>query len=183
MMYARKGLLVGLLLIISASVQADGFILTSPDIKGQLSNKEVFSGFGCEGENISPELNWQNAPEGTKSFVVTMYDPDAPTGSGWWHWQVYDISANVTGLKSNAGNVAAAIAPKGSIQNPTDFGTAGYGGPFPPAGTASHQYIFTVHALKVETLGLKADATPALVGFYLGFHTLAKASLVGYYGR
>jgi len=114
---------------------------------------------------------------------VTMYDPDAPTGSGWWHWQVYDISANVTGLKSNAGNLAAATAPKGSIQNPTDFGAAGYGGPCPPAGAVSHQYIFTVHALKVESLGLKADATPALVGFYLGFNTIAKASLIGYYGR
>jgi len=183
MIYARKSLLVGLLLITCASVQAEGFVLTSPDIKGQLSNKEVFSGFGCKGENISPELNWQNVPEGTKSFAVTMYDPDAPTGSGWWHWQVYDISANVTGLKSNAGNLAAAIAPKGSIQNPTDFGAAGYGGPCPPAGAASHQYIFTVHALKVESLGLKADATPALVGFYLGFNTIAKASLIGYYGR
>jgi len=183
MIYARKSLLVGLLLITCASAQAEGFVLTSPDIKGQLSNKEVFSGFGCKGENISPELNWQNVPEGTKSFAVTMYDPDAPTGSGWWHWQVYDISANVTGLKSNAGNLAAATAPKGSIQNPTDFGAAGYGGPCPPAGAESHQYIFTVHALKVESLGLKADATPALVGFYLGFNTIAKASLIGYYGR
>ena len=183
MVYARKGLLVVVLLIISASVQAEGFVLTSPDINGQLSHKEVLSGFGCKGENISPELNWKNAPEGTKSFAVTMYDPDAPTGSGWWHWQVYDIAADVTGLKSNAGNVSAAIAPKGSIQNLTDFGTGGYGGPCPPAGTGAHQYIFTVYALKVDSLGLKADSNSALVRFYLGFHTIAKASLVGYYGR
>jgi len=178
-----RALCIALLVSVTASVQADGFVLTSPDIQGQLTNKQVFSGFGCKGENISPALNWQNAPEGTKSFVVTMYDPDAPTGSGWWHWQVFDIAAVETGLKANAGNIVAAIAPKGSIQNPTDFGTAGYGGPCPPEGAGSHQYIFTVYALKVASLGLQADATPALVGFYLGFHTIAKASLVGYYGR
>lgn len=183
MKYGIRVLIAGLALLTVTVGHADGFVLTSPDINGQLVNKHVLSGFGCQGENISPELNWKNAPEGTKSFAVTMYDPDAPTGSGWWHWQVFDIAATETGLKANAGDASLAFTPKGSIQNPTDFGTAGYGGPCPPEGTASHQYIFTVYALKVDSLGLKADATPALLGFYLGFNTLAKASVIGYYGR
>ncbi|RLA22708.1 MAG: YbhB/YbcL family Raf kinase inhibitor-like protein [Gammaproteobacteria bacterium] len=172
---------VGLLL--TTAVQADGFSLSSLDIDGQITNQQVFSGFGCEGNNISPKLNWKNPPEGTKSFAITMYDPDAPTGSGWWHWVIFDIPATTNSLVANAGSVKSALAPKSSIQSPTDFGTAGYGGPCPPKGAGSHQYIFTIHALKVKSLGLKSGATPALVGFYLGANTLSKASIVGYYGR
>ncbi|PHS73007.1 MAG: YbhB/YbcL family Raf kinase inhibitor-like protein [Cycloclasticus sp.] len=176
-------LICALSLLAIGNVQADGFSLSSPDINGQITNKQVFAGYGCKGDNISPQLNWENAPEGTKSFAITMYDPDAPTGSGWWHWVIIDIPTSTNSLKSNAGNIKSAIAPKGSIQIPTDFGSAGYGGPCPPEGAGAHQYIFTIHALKVESLGLKADASPALVGFYLGPNTLAKASIVGYYGR
>jgi Raf kinase inhibitor-like YbhB/YbcL family protein len=178
-----KSLLCVVALFLTTAVQADGFRLSSPDINGQIVNQQVLNGFGCTGEDISPRLNWENAPKGTKSFAITMYDPDAPTGSGWWHWVIFDIPATTNSLVANAGSVKSALAPKSSIQSPTDFGTAGYGGPCPPKGAGSHQYIFTIHALKVKSLGLKAGATPALVGFYLGPNTLSKASIVGYYGR
>jgi len=164
-------------------VHAEGFALSSPDIDGQLSNKQVFSGFGCNGENISPKLSWKNAPKGTKSFAVTVYDPDAPTGSGWWHWVIFDIPNNIHSLKSNTGNIKTSIAPKGSIQSTTSYGQSGFGGACPPQGDNPHQYIFTVYALKIEKSGLKAGATPALVGFYLGQNMLAKASIVAYYSR
>ena len=171
------------LLVITSFAYAAGFTLSSPDIAGQLSNRQVFNGFGCSGLNISPILNWKNAPEGTKSFAVTMYDPDAPTGSGWWHWVIFDIPATIHSLKGNAGNVKAAIAPKGSIQSTTSYGQTGFGGACPPPGDRPHEYIITVYALKIDKLGLKADATPALVGFYLGQNMLAKASIVAYYAR
>lgn len=174
---------VGCFFVAINFVYAQGLTLSSSDIAGQLSNKQVFNGFGCSGENISPELRWENAPEGTKSFAVTVYDPDAPTGSGWWHWIIFDIPANIHLLKSNAGNIKAPIAPKESIQSITSFGQSGFGGACPPQGGGPHQYIFTVYALKIDKLGLKADATPALVGFYLGQNMLAKASIVVYYSR
>ena len=177
-------LLFGIAFIVTANfVHAEGFTLSSPDIAGQLSNMQVLNGFGCSGENISPKLNWENPPEGTKSFALTVYDPDAPTGSGWWHWVIFDIPANIHSLKRNAGNVKALIAPKDSIQSTTSFGQSGFGGACPPQGDSPHQYIFTIYALKIDKLGLKADATPALVGFYLGQNMLAKASVVVYYSR
>ena len=158
---------------------ADNFTLSSSDLKGQLTNKQVFSGFGCSGENISPELSWKNAPKGTKSFAVTVYDPDAPTGSGWWHWLAFDISKDKTTLPTGFGNNES----KDAIQSITDYGKTGFGGACPPAGDKAHRYIFTVHALDVETLGLDKNANAALVGFYINFHSLAKASLISYYGR
>ena len=183
-----KNVMLSLLLLVASnivvtSVYAEGFTLSSPDISGQLSNAQVFNSFGCSGENISPMLKWENAPKGTKSFAVTVYDPDAPTGSGWWHWVVFDIPANVYSLASNAGNIEAAVAPKGAIQSGTSFGAKGFGGACPPQGDSPHQYIFTVYALKIESLGLKDDATAELVGFYLGQNMLAKASVVAYYAR
>lgn len=101
------------------------FTLSSHDVGGQATLTEEFNGFGCVGQNQSPQLSWANAPEGTKSFAVTMYDPDAPTGSGWWHWVVFDIPANVQELVSNAGDVSAALAPKGAIQSLTNYGSNG----------------------------------------------------------
>ena len=158
---------------------ADNFTLKSSELKGQLTNKQVFSGFGCTGENISPELSWENAPKNTKSFAITVYDPDAPTGSGWWHWVVFDILKNKTNLSSGFGNIDS----KDAIQSVTDYGKSGFGGACPPLGDKPRRYIFTVHALDVETLGLDKNATPALVGFMLNSHTLAKSSLISYYGR
>jgi hypothetical protein len=177
-------LVVGISFLAAASfVYAEGFTLSSPDLAGQLSNQQIFNGFGCSGENISPQLNWKNAPAGTKSFAVTVYDPDAPTGSGWWHWVIYDIPATVQSLEKNAGNIAAAVAPKGSIQSMTSYGQPGFGGACPPPGDSPHQYIFTIYALKTDKLGLTATATSELVGFYLGQNVLAKASIVAYYSR
>ena len=158
---------------------ADNFTLSSSDLKGQLTNKEVFSGFGCSGENISPELSWKDAPKGTKSFAVTVYDPDAPTGSGWWHWVVFDISKDKFTLPSGFGNSES----KDVIQSMTDFGKTGFGGACPPVADKAHAYIFTVHALDIETIGLDKNTNPALVGYYLNTHSLAKASLISHYGR
>ena len=158
---------------------ADNFTLNSSDLKGQLTNKEVFSGFGCSGENISPELSWKDAPKGTKSFAITVYDPDAPTGSGWWHWLVFDISKDKFTLPSGFGNSES----KDVIQSITDYGKSGFGGACPPKGDKAHRYIFTVHALDVETLALDKNANPALVGYYINAHSLAKASIISYYGR
>ncbi len=159
------------------------FTLKSKEIGGQATNKQVFKGFGCTGENISPELYWENVPEGTRSFAVTMYDPDAPTGSGFWHWVVFDIPADARELKSDAGNLSRNLAPAGCIQSVTDFGQPGYGGPCPPEGHGFHTYLITLYALKVPKLGLDKTATPAYVGFNLFSQTIAKASLVMYYKR
>jgi len=164
-------------------VFAEGFTLYSSDIGGQLSEAQVFSGFGCSGKNISPQLKWENVPEGTKSFAVTVYDPDAPTGSGWWHWLIFNIPQNVTSLKAGAGNIEKGLAPKGAVQSVTSFGSAGFGGACPPQGDSAHRYVFTVYALKVDKLELDSSAMPALVGFMLNRNALAKASLIAYYGR
>ncbi len=162
---------------------AQTFTLKSQDLGGQATHKQVFKGFGCDGENISPQLFWENAPEGTKSFAVTIHDPDAPTGSGWWHWLVFDIPATVHELKSGAGDVRKKLAPAGAVQSMTDFGATGYGGPCPPEGDGPHAYVVTVYVLKKEKLGLDEKANPALVGFYLNANTLAKASIIFYYER
>ncbi len=161
------------------------FKLTSPHIKdgGRIKKAQVFNGFGCKGKNISPALRWKNPPPGTKSFAVTAYDPDAPTGSGWWHWLVFNIPAKAKGLRKNAGNPALDIVPKGSIQSRTDYDKPGYGGPCPPRGHGEHRYIFTVYALDVKELPLGADVSPARVGFHINRHTISKASLTGIYGR
>ena len=174
-----------LVLLTSASVLSaqDTFTLTSATLGGQATDTEVFDGFGCACANQSPQLSWTGAPAGTESFAVTMYDPDAPTGSGWWHWVAFDIPASVHELPAGAGSVAPAGFPARAVQSLTDFGATGYGGPCPPEGDGPHQYVITVYALGTEHLGLDATANPATVGFYLFDNTLAKASLVAYYER
>lgn len=178
-----KRILFIAVLFIPAAFWAQTFTLSSTTIGGQATNKEVFNGFGCSGENSSPQLSWKNAPEGTKSFAITMYDPDAPTGSGWWHWVAFDIPTSTTSVKAEAGDISKHLMPKGVIQSLTDFGKTGYGGPCPPENDKPHQYIITVHALNTDKLGLDATASPALVGFYLNNVTLAKSSIVMYYSR
>ena len=140
-------------------------------------------GFGCDGGNKSPQLAWSGAPQGTRSFAVTCFDPDAPTGSGFWHWVVVNIPPNVTALSLDAGNPASATLPKGALQVRTDFGKPGYGGPCPPQGDHPHRYLFTVFAVSMDTLPVTADTSAAVVGFYLNFNTLAKASLMGLFKR
>jgi hypothetical protein len=134
--------------------------------------------------NVSPALSWSGAPAGTKSFALNIYDPDAPTGSGWWHWVVFNIPPATTSLPKGAGDVKKKLMPKGAIQSRTDFGADGYGGPCPPAGDKPHHYQITVFAVDVDKLpdANNDTASAALVGFDLHFHTLAKATLTGFTG-
>ena len=136
-------------------------------------------GFGCAGGNRSPHLGWSGAPDGTVSFALTCFDPDAPTGSGFWHWLVVNVPSDVTELAGGAGSAGGSI-PDGALQTRTDFGAPGYGGPCPPEGDHPHRYIFTIHAVD-GTLPVDADTSAAVVGFQLHFNTLAKASLMGLY--
>jgi Raf kinase inhibitor-like YbhB/YbcL family protein len=159
---------------------AQTFTLKSNDVGGQATQKQFSNSFGCHGQNLSPELSWTNAPAGTQSFAVTIYDKDAPTGSGFWHWVIFNIPATTTELVTGAGNIGKALAPTGSIQSNTDAGQPGYTGPCPPPG-APHQYLVTVYALK-STLPLDKNTSPAVVGFYLSNMMLAKASIV-FYGQ
>jgi Raf kinase inhibitor-like YbhB/YbcL family protein len=170
-------------LLIVGSIQAQTFSLRSGNLGGQATEQQVFNGFGCSGSNESPQLSWENAPEGTQSFAITMYDPDAPTGSGFWHWVVFDVPAATRSLAAGAGAVEKDLMPPGTIQSLTDFGARGYGGPCPPPGHGQHRYIITLHALKTAKLGLAPETNPALVGFNLNAQTLAKASIIFYYGR
>lgn len=169
---------------VQGAIAAD-FRLTSPDIRNgaAISEQHVFNSFGCQGGNLSPALAWSGAPAGTKSFAVTVYDPDAPTGSGWWHWVVFNIPASATQVPRNAGDAQAKGLPAGSIQGRTDFGKPGYGGPCPPAGDKPHRYQFTVYALKTDKLPLDENAPAAMVGFYLHQNLIQKAVLNASYGR
>ena len=148
----------------------------------KMSEKQVFNGFGCKGENISPDLRWTGAPEGTRYFAVTLFDPDAPTGSGWWHWVVLNIPKTVDHLPLGASNSDSPALPLGAIETRTDFGKAGYGGPCPPVGNKSHRYIFTVYALK-DVVPLDKEAPGAMAGFYLNQLKLGEAKLEVNYGR
>ncbi|MCL4779668.1 MAG: YbhB/YbcL family Raf kinase inhibitor-like protein [Gammaproteobacteria bacterium] len=169
----------------SAEGVLPAFRLTSPDLTAgaPIRAAQVFNGFGCTGSNISPALSWSNPPAGTKSFALMVHDPDAPTGSGWWHWVVYNIPADVAALPARAGDPAAGLMPAGAVQAVTDFGAAGYGGPCPPAGDKPHRYFFRLHALKVEKLDLPATATAAFVGFNVNANSLGAAELMAVYAR
>jgi Raf kinase inhibitor-like YbhB/YbcL family protein len=173
------------LLLGAGATQAGDFKLTSPEIKpgARLAEEQVFKGFGCEGGNVSPALDWKGAPKDAKSFAVIMYDPDAPTGSGWWHWVVFNLPADTAGLKKGAGDPKAGLLPAGAVQSRTDFGQTGYGGPCPPVGHGRHRYIFTVHALKVDKLPLDENSPAAMVGYFLNQNSLGKAVLKGKYSR
>jgi Raf kinase inhibitor-like YbhB/YbcL family protein len=151
------------------------------DPKKPLPDKQVFNGFGCSGENISPALEWENAPKGTKSFAITVYDPDAPTGSGWWHWTVANIPSDVSSIAEGASNNKK--LPKGAVEGRTDFGKPGFGGACPPPGDKPHRYIFTVHALKTEKLDVNEDGSGALFGFNINANSIGKASFTVKYGR
>jgi len=186
------GALVALALAVTPPVQAQvqaqakkpaAFRVTSPTFRGTLPMQHVFKGFGCEGGNVSPALSWSGAPAATKSFAVTVYDPDAPTGSGWWHWTVFNIPATVTKLEAGAGNAEGKGLPAGAQQGRTDFGSAAFGGACPPPGDKPHRYIVTVFALKLDKIPLDASASGALVGFYLNANALAKTRLTARYGR
>jgi len=176
--------MLAVLMLPGVAVAGD-FRLTSPTVKhkGTIGNEHVFNGFGCSGNNTSPELRWEGAPKGTKGFAVTVYDPDAPTGSGWWHWVIFNLPADTTSLTAGAGKPEGEQAPQGSIQSMTDFGQPGYGGPCPPPGDNPHRYVFTVYALKVDRIPLQKEASGAMVGYYLNQNKLGKASFTAKYGR
>lgn len=163
----------------------EGFQLSSPEIAADtlIDKKFEFQGFGCSGDNKSPALAWKNPPPETKSFAVTVYDPDAPTGSGWWHWSVINIPAGVSALKSDAGAAGGAKLPAGASHVRIDYGVAAWGGLCPPVGDKPHRYLFTVYALKVDKIDLPADATAALAGYMINAHTIQKASFTATYGR
>ncbi|TWI61553.1 phospholipid-binding protein, PBP family [Pseudoduganella lurida] len=150
---------------------------------GALGAQQLYQGFGCTGGNRSPQLAWRDAPAGTKSFVITAYDPDAPTGSGWWHWVVFDLPAATRSLESGAGQADGTALPAGARQGRNDFGTQDFGGACPPAGDKPHRYVFTVHALKVEKLDVPADASPALIGFMVHANRIGSAQVTARYGR
>jgi Raf kinase inhibitor-like YbhB/YbcL family protein len=184
-MNSRVLSLVLALAVTPLGAAAAGFKLTSPTIKpgSTLTEAQVFNGFGCTGKNVSPALEWSGAPAGTKSFALTVYDPDAPTGSGWWHWVVYNIPASATELPEGAGTADGKGLPAGSAQGKTDFGAPGFGGACPPKGDKPHRYIFTVYALKTDKLDIPADGTAALVGFMINANKLGAASFTAKYGR
>lgn len=161
------------------------FRLTSPDFRagGTLSMEQVFNSFGCTGRNLSPALAWGGAPEGTQSFALFCHDPDAPTGgAGWWHWLVLNIPASATGLAKDAGAADGSKLPAGAMHVNTDFGSPGWGGPCPPPGDKPHRYVFTLYALKVGRLD-PAGGTASLAGYMVNGNALAKATLIGKYGR
>ena len=160
---------------LAAPALADSFTLTSSDIaEGQkLSNDFVFQGFGCEGGNVAPTLEWQGAPEGTESFAVTAYDPDAPTGSGWWHWFAFNIPADVTSL-GGSHDVPA-------VQLTNDYGAIGFGGACPPPGEV-HRYEFTVHALGT-TLAIDNSVSNALAGYMVNANSIASSTITAVYTR
>lgn len=145
-----------------------------------IPNRSVFSGFGCTGENHSPALQWSNLPEGTRSVAVVVHDPDAPTGTGFYHWVAYDLPAGTTSLADHAG--VEGSLPAGAHHGRTDFGSLGYGGPCPPPGPA-HRYRFNVYALDTASLGAPDGSSAALVRFLLRGHTLAWGTLTGTYAR
>jgi Raf kinase inhibitor-like YbhB/YbcL family protein len=161
------------------------FTLTSAAFApgGMLTNEQVYDGFGCTGENVSPALAWSDAPAGTKSFALMVHDPDAPTGSGWWHWVVYNLPASAHSLPAGAGSADGKHLPAGAAQGRTDFGTLGYGGACPPQGDKPHRYEFRLYALKVERLEVPADATAALIGFMVKANALGMAETHAIYGR
>ncbi len=181
----RHLLTVAALVGFSTLTYASDFKLGSPEIKAGSTMPKSFeyNGFGCSGENKSPALKWSGAPKGTKSFAVTMYDPDAPTGSGWWHWVVINIPADATGLADDAGAQNSTTLPKGAVQGRTDYGVAAWGGTCPPQGDKPHRYIFTVYALKTDKIDVPVDATAALTGYMIHANMISKASFTAKYGR
>ncbi|WP_433677716.1 YbhB/YbcL family Raf kinase inhibitor-like protein [Nocardia sp. CA-119907] len=162
--------------------QVPGFTLTSEDVaEGQTFDNDQVSGvFGAGGKDISPQLSWSGFPTETKSFAVTVYDPDAPTASGFWHWAVADIPAGTTSLPRGAGSEGGSL-PSGAVTLRNDGGFPGYVGAAPPAGHGYHRYFIVVHALDVDSLAIDENGTPAFLGFNLFSHTLARATIVAKY--
>ena len=191
----KKIILVSLFIVVILFTANKGFSMTPasiPDVYSltfkdnkTLPDKMVYNGFGCEGGNLSPHLNWHGLkPEGTKSYAITIHDPDAPTTSGWWHWLVYNIPADVNHIEEGASKTANNKMPEGSLEAFTDYGTTGFGGACPPKGDIPHKYNITIYALKVEKLKLDPKTTTgAKLTYMLNANSLGKVTLTGTYGR
>ena len=147
-----------------------------------MSDAQEFQGFGCSGGNLSPQLSWTGVPKGTEAFAVLAYDPDAPTGSGWWHWQIVNIPKDVTTLATGAGDLRKNVTPADSINIKNDYGVTGFGGACPPKGHGVHRYQFTVHALS-KKLELPKDASAALTGYMVRAHSLGSSTIEALYKR
>lgn len=181
----RSGALISSVLVVNAIVGTlaaaqSAFHLSSADVKTTFAPAQIANTFGCSGGNVSPQLSWTGAPAGTKSFAITLYDQDAPTGSGWWHWVAVNIPASVTQLASGA---SPSKMPAGTVETRTDFGKPGYGGPCPPPGDKPHHYLFTIYALKVDKLDLDAQASGAMAGFMIRSNSLGSATFTATFGR
>ena len=160
------------------------FTVTSDDVAhGELmSNNHVYNSFGMSGENISPQLSWSGFPAATQSFAVTIFDPDAPTGSGFWHWLVIDLPATTTSLPSGAGAGDLSL-PDGAFHVRNDYMSKDFGGAAPPQGDPPHRYVIAVHAVDTGKLGIDSDVSPAVAGFNLRFHTIGRGLLIPVYGH
>lgn len=171
-------------LLLASSLARAEMTISSDDIRGGelMPKAQEFKGFGCDGDNRSPQLTWQGAPAATKAYAVFAYDPDAPTGSGWWHWQLINIPADTTTLAAGVGQAGGADLPPGSMQMRNDYGAHAFGGACPPAGDKAHRYQFTVFALK-QKLELPADASAALTGYMVRANALDSVTLEALYQR
>ena len=175
--------------MLPTDVRAAGFMLAAPDFPdgGTIPSAQVFDAGGCTGGNHSPALSWSAEPPGTQSFAVTMFDPDAPTRHGWWHWTVFNIPAGVHGLPADAGAAHTTLLPVGAGEGRSDFGFSWYGGPCPPVGDPPHHYEITIYALKVAHLPLNAavpgDMVAAMLRANALANALATARITGLYGR
>ncbi|HLP53365.1 MAG TPA: YbhB/YbcL family Raf kinase inhibitor-like protein [Chitinophagales bacterium] len=171
------------ILCAATTIHAQTFTLKSSQIGGQATCELISNRYGCDGLNLSPQLTWENAPPETKSFAVTVFDESAPTGSGWWHWIIFNIPDSVSSLKEGAGDLSLQLAPAGSIQSTTALQRQGYGGPCPPQGDGFHKYVVTVYALKTPDLELPPTALPATVAYLIEQNVIEKSSLIFYYKR
>jgi Raf kinase inhibitor-like YbhB/YbcL family protein len=168
----------------SAFAESGGFRLMSPAWHegGSVPQENLFNGSGCGGANVSPEFHWSGAPSGTRSFAITIFDPDAPSGDGWWHWVVFNIPGAVFELPAGAGGRGSRGLPPGSVQCRNDYGEWGYGGPCPPPGS-THRYMVRVYALNVEKLPFGSETPPAKVAKQIQAHSIGVAQLIVKFGR
>jgi Raf kinase inhibitor-like YbhB/YbcL family protein len=173
------------LAMVACAAPASAFEISSPAIGSdhKIPAKYTANAFGCSGQNVSIPLKWSGVPADAKSLALTIYDPDAPTGSGFWHWLVVNMPVSTKGLAEGAGAAGNGKLPAGSVQARNDAGSAAYFGPCPPKGDKPHRYVITIFAVKAAKLPINAGASGAVVGFNLHFNTLAKASVTYTYGR
>jgi len=182
----RRGRMLptALLALIPAVAYPQSFSANVDDLDqhGNFSNAQVYNGFGCHGANVSPHISWSHVPAGTKSIVLTVHDPDAPTGGlGWTHWTIVNISPTVTSIEAGASGDAGRM-PAGAVETLTDFGSSAYGGPCPPLGEV-HRYVVTISALSVASIDVKPAASPALVAYQMHGNIIAQAKYIARYQR